>query len=149
MTEFKGKNGEGMRRSRAAAGVLAAGDSSPAGGKYGGGAGKADPGPSRVCSHVETPYPKSSFFHGGVSLLVGLEDAWFWRNEAGQGHESRCLIQSPEDGALGGLGRRLKASEATKLLFSRSGPCVQSSGSQIWQHSRMGGGGAYCSNADS
>lgn len=61
MTEFKGKNGEGMRNPQAATGVWETGDSSPAGRKYGRGAGGAVPGPSCVCSHVETPYPKSSF----------------------------------------------------------------------------------------
>lgn len=37
MTEFKGKDGEGMRDFRAAAGVLETGGHSPAGRKYGGG----------------------------------------------------------------------------------------------------------------
>lgn len=60
MTEFKGKNREGVRSSPEAAGALETGDSSPAGRKYEGGAGRALPGPAGVCPHAETPYPKSS-----------------------------------------------------------------------------------------
>lgn len=66
MTEFKGKNGEGVRSSPEAAGALETGDSSPAGRKYGGGAGRALPGPSGVCPHAEAPHPKSSFSAEGL-----------------------------------------------------------------------------------
>lgn len=65
MTEFKGKNGEGTRSSWAAVGALELGGCSPAGTNRGSGAGWAVPGPSRFCSHLEAPYPKSSFSQRG------------------------------------------------------------------------------------
>lgn len=68
MTEFKGKNGEGVRPSRAAEGKLETGVGSPAGRKYGGGAGRGGLGPSapssiRFCREI--PYVQSSSHQGG------------------------------------------------------------------------------------
>jgi hypothetical protein len=63
MTEFKGKDGEGMRDSWAASGILETGGSSPAGRKYRVGA-LSVLAPSHFFSYMETPYPKSSFPRG-------------------------------------------------------------------------------------
>lgn len=78
MTEFKGKNGEGMRCSRAAVRMWELGGSSPAERKYGGGAGRADLSPFSSLLPQGNSLFQGLFFHQGISFLVKPEDTQPW-----------------------------------------------------------------------
>ena len=76
MTEFKGKNGEGVRPSRVVEGKLETGVGSPAGSKYGGGAGRGGWAlrPLLLSASVGKFLMSRALLTKGDFFLVGLED---------------------------------------------------------------------------
>lgn len=149
MTEFKGEDGEGLRRSGAAAGMWETGGRSPAGTKYGGGGWLGPFWPFLFLLPRGDSYRKSSFSTEGFLSWLDLRTCGLGEMAAVRGYESQCFIQSPEEAALGGPGRRLKASagNASRPIFTQLTLC-----SELWvsnlgaQHNHWG---AWCSNPDS
>lgn len=97
MTEFKGENAEGLRRSRVAVGMWETGGRSPAGTKYRGG-GLAGP---LLVLPVYAPtwgflLPRALSPQRDCFPREDLRTRGLGETAAGPGCESQCLTESPE-----------------------------------------------------